>query len=294
VKERLGLLAVVLLVVANAFLIPLAFQNAQGSPAEDAGEPAPTSVDATEPSAITEDGSGDQPVDIAPMMMASAGKLIVGATRNSCRGVVDPYLGISDDGGKTFRTVKADPKVTAVLAVEVTDNQRVLVLAADDKCRTVGYESRDGGRSWDTVDPKRRWHLDGSADARRVHSPNGPVATPCVPQTMSTVRNDVMRLLCRDGRILRPDGEAWTVVGQVKGAVAISFPTPEVGVALAPQGKCASAVMRTTDSGATWKQQACLEGAPPRGISGQDGKYVAVAGDKVQISDDRAETWRKP
>ena len=31
-KERLGLLTVVLLVVANVFLIPLAFKNAQGPP----------------------------------------------------------------------------------------------------------------------------------------------------------------------------------------------------------------------------------------------------------------------
>ena len=39
--------------------------------------------------------------------------------------------------------------------------------------------------------------------------------------------------------------------------------------------------MRTTDSGATWEQLACLEGERPRGISGQDGMYAAVVGDRV-------------
>ena len=49
-EERLGLLAVVLLVVANVFLIPLAFKNAQG-PAEDAEARSSSSVDAEKPTA---------------------------------------------------------------------------------------------------------------------------------------------------------------------------------------------------------------------------------------------------
>jgi hypothetical protein len=112
---------------------------------------------------------------------------------------------------------------------------------------------------------------------------------------MSTVRNDVVRLLCPDGRILRsPDDRAWTVVGRLKGAAAFHFPLPDIGFALAPRGNCESAVMRTTDSGASWERLACLEGEPPRGISGQDGRYAAVVGDRVKVSDDRAVSWRNP
>ena len=293
-KERLGLLVVVLLVVANVFLIPLAFQNAQG-PAEGAGEPVPTGEESTDSgSTIAQDGTGGQPADAAPLLMASGGQLIVGATRGSCAGGVDLYLGLSADRGKTLRTVELDPTVTAVLAIEVTD-KRVVVLAADQACRTVGYESRDRGKSWKSVNPRGRWHLDGSPGAKRVHSPDGPVPTPCAPKAMSVVRNDVVRLLCPDGRILRnPGGQSWASVGQVDGAVAIRFPTPETGFALARQRSCASAVMRTSDSGATWERVACLEGEPARGISGQDGTYAAVVGDSVKVSNDEGEHWENP
>ena len=84
------------------------------------------------------------------------------------------------------------------------------------------------------------------------------------------------------------------LVGQVDGAVAIRFPTPETGFALARQRSCAAAVMRTTDSGATWERVACLEGEPARGISGQDGTYAAVVGDTVKVSNDEGEHWGTP
>ena len=65
------------------------------------------------------------PPTSAPLLMASGGELIVGATRGSCAGGADLYLGLSADGGKTLRTVELDPKVTAVLAIEVTDKRVV-------------------------------------------------------------------------------------------------------------------------------------------------------------------------
>jgi len=300
VKERLGLLAVCLLVVANVFLIPLAFKNAQG-PATDAtptsdstsgsdpGERKPTRQETPKPKRSA------SPADTGPLLMSSGGQLIVTSIRSACDGETDPYLRLSDDRGKSFRTVELDAEVTAVLALEVMANDRIVVLATDGSCRTVGYERRDRGRSWDSVTPKGRWHLDKSLSARRVRSPDGSMATPCVPRSLSTVRNDVVRLLCPDGRILRtPDEQTWTVIGRLKGAAAFRFPVPDVGYALAPQANCEAAVMRTVDSGATWEMLTCLDGKPPRGISGQDGRYAAVVGDNVHVSDDGAESWRTP
>ena len=156
-----------------------------------------------------------------------------------------------------------------MLALEVMADDRVVVLAADESCRTVGYESRDRGRSWDSVSPRGS----GISTDRCVPDACSPltvsVATPCVPRAMSTVRNDVVRLLCPDGRILStPDEQTWTVVGRLKGAVAFRFPVPDVGFALAPQAKCEAAVMRTTDSGATWEHLTCLEGRAAPGHLG--------------------------
>lgn len=289
----IGLLVVVLLLAANLLLIPLAFENAQG-PSVDAGDRAATTEDVPRPTRRA--SSVDQQSAVAAsLLMASGGELIVSSTRGSCDGGPDPFLRLSDDRGKSFRTVDIDSEVTAVLAIEVIDDEQVLLLAADEACRTVGYESRDKGRSWKSVDPTGRWHLDGWADAKRVYSPRGPMTTPCAPRAMSIVRNDIVRLLCPDGRILRsPDDRSWTVIGQLEGAVALRFPIPEVGFSLARQRNCDAAVMRTTDSGTTWERIACLEGDRPRGISGQDGLYAAAVDDTVQVSDDRAETWQSP
>jgi len=295
VKERLGLLVIVLLVVANIFLIPLAFENAQG-PAVGARERSTSSTASPEPRRENPDNrTGAPSVDDAPMLMSSGGRLIVSSLRSSCGGDAAPQLRVSDDRGRSFRSVELDSKVTAVLALEVIGDDRVLVVAADKACRTVAFESRDRGKSWDAVDPKGRWHLDRSLNAKRVLSPNGPLTTPCAPITLSQVRNDVVRLLCPDGRILRaPDDQQWTVVGRLKGAVTIRFPVPEVGFALAPQGKCDAAALRSTDSGATWERLACLQGQRPLAISGQDGEYAALVDENVEISDDRGETWRSP
>ena len=268
--------------------------DSQPSADSQQGERTATSQNPPKPkrSASPDERAAD---DTAPLLMSSGGQLIISSPRRACDDETDPYLRLSDDRGKSFRTVELDSEVTAVLALEVMANDRIVVLATDGSCRTVGYESRDRGRSWDSVTPKGRWHLDKSPDARRVQSPDGSMATPCVPRAMSTVRNDVVRLLCPDGRILStPDEQTWTVVGRLKGAAAFRFPIPDVGFALAPQANCEAAVMRTTDSGATWEQLTCLEGEPPRGISGQDGRYAAVVGDSVQVSNDGAESWRTP
>ena len=162
---------------------------------------------------------------------------------------------LSTDRGQTFRTLKLNPRPTAVLALEVVGGESLLVIGADDRCRPGGYESRDGGRTWEKVDVKGRWHLAGDPAQRQVASPNGEMDVPCRPTGLSSVRNDVARVLCADGRILRTqDDESWTVAGSTPGAVAIRFPVPDVGFALAARG----AVLRPC----------CV--APTAGRSGSD------------------------
>ena len=117
---------------------------------------------------------------------------------------------------------------------------------------------------------------------------------PCRPTGLSSVSNDVARVLCPDGRILRTvDDESWTVAGSTPGAAAIRFPVPDVGFALAARGSCPATVLRSTNGGKKWDRLTCLKGDDPRGISVQDGSYAAIVDDTVHVSEDQGETWRR-
>ena len=150
--------------------------------------------------------SGHQPRERDPLLMSSGGRIILSSTRGSCTDRTQPSVRLSTDRGQTFRTLKLNPRPTAVLALEVVGGESMLVIGADDRCRPGGYESRDGGRTWEKVDVKGRWHLAGDPAQRQVSSPNGEMDVPCRPTGLSSVRNDVARVLCADGRILRTRG----------------------------------------------------------------------------------------
>ena len=227
--------------------------------------------------------------------MSRQGKVVVRSTRGSCEGDPQASLQISTDSGGSFKTAEPDPAVNEVLAVEALPGGQVTVVAAGEDCKPVGYVSTDRGATWQEAPTDGRWYLAADPSARQVTSPDGPMATPCAPSAISTVRNDIVRLLCPDGRILRTfDDKNWVVAGRLDGATAIRFPVPSVGFAVAPAKSCRAAVFRSTDSGRRWTRLTCLAGDTPRGIAGQDGQYVAQAGDVVEVSDDRGETWQRP
>ena len=89
-KERAGVLIVALLVVANVFLIPLAFKNAQG-PATDSRPTLTRSRGRhgakTDPPRPKRSASPDERAadDTAPLLMTSGGRLIVSSTRGVVR-----------------------------------------------------------------------------------------------------------------------------------------------------------------------------------------------------------------
>ena len=296
-RERLGLVAIAALVVVNMILIPLAFRNAQGSTDQKTVQVPATSPRPEEPessAARTPPAKSNQQTrESAPLLMSSGGRIILTSPRGNCTDGPRPSVRLSTDRGRTFRTLKLNPRPTAVLALEVVDGESLLVIGADERCRPGGYESRDEGRSWEEVDVEGRWHLPGDPAQRQVASPNGQMDVPCRPTGLSSVRNDVARVLCPDGRILRTvDDESWTVTGSTPGAAAIRFPVPDVGFALAALRGCPATVLRSTNGGKKWERLTCLKGDDPRGISGQDGSYAAIVDDTVHVSEDRGETWR--
>src|SRR4051794_1594246 len=293
----MGLAVIVVLVVANMILIPLAIRHAQGSGDGGTRQATQTSPhqEAPESSRSPEAPTAHQPGERDPLLMSSGGRIILSSTRGSCTDRTQPNVRLSTDRGQTFRTLKLNPRPTAVLALEVVGGKSMLVIGADDRCRPRGYESRDEGRTWEKVDVKGRWYLAGDPDQRQVTSPNGRMDVPCRPTGLSSVRNDVARVLCANGRILRTqDDKSWTVTGSAPGAVAIRFPAPDVGFALAARGSCPATVLRSTNGGKNWQRIACLKGGHPRGISGQDGSFAAIVDDAVRVSKDGGQTWRSP
>ena len=94
------------------------------------------------------------PEERDPLLMSSGGRIILSSTRGSCTDRTQPSVRLSTDRGQTFRTLKLNPRPSAVLALEVVGGESMLVIGADDRCRPGGYETRDGGRTWEKVDVK--------------------------------------------------------------------------------------------------------------------------------------------
>jgi hypothetical protein len=291
--HRMGVLVVVALVALNVYLVPLAFRSVTGPP-ENASAPTPQ-----EPSATLSDSPAPSPTPgeptpskDSPLLLASAEQTVVRATPGRCGGAA-PTLERSTDGGTDFADLALPGEAKQILALEALSPRRIALTALDADCSPVRHVSNNRGNDWRTESADGHWSRGGEAD--QVLSPNGPLDVPCDPVDMSTVKDDFVRVLCPDGQVLRTyDDQTWTTAGVVKGARAIRFPVPDIGLALARRGGCAAAVLRTVDSGATWERLACLEGEPGRAITGQDGRYVAQAGRALHVSTDGGETWVRP
>jgi hypothetical protein len=290
--HRIGMLVVVVLVGLNVYLVPMAFRNAGTSPSDDEGGSQATRQPAATTPASPNETADPEPMRDGPLLLASAQQTVIRAARGRCEGP-PPLVERSTNGGARFSDVTLPEGVSEVLAVEALSPRRIGLTALDDACEPVRYVSNNRGGDWRKRPADGHWSR--GSERRQVLSPNGPIDVPCAPVDMSSVRDDYVRVLCPDGRVLRTwDDQNWTVASTIEGAQAIRFPVPDIGYALASDGDCTSAVMQTTDSGVSWNQIACLEGEPPRAITGQDGRYVAQAGDVLQVSTDGGVTWSRP
>ena len=122
----MGLAVIVALVVANMILIPLAIRHAQGS--GDRGTRPETSPRQEGPQS-----SRSPEAQRDPLLMSSGGRIILSSTRGSCRDRTQTTVRLSRDRGQTFRTLKLNPRPSAVLALEVVGGDSMLVIGADDR-----------------------------------------------------------------------------------------------------------------------------------------------------------------
>lgn len=292
-RERLVVLAIIVVAALNVFLVSAALRRDDSPPPSIAS--GTTSPGLTTPQAPTD---GDVPTT-APgaqrpdlLLSLSSDGTILRANAGSCESPDHAGVGLSTDGGLTFDVVLNNaPQVLSLSAVFASFLGAV---EANDQCEPIAEHSQDGGRTWAKTDTQGWWHLDVDTEARSVHAPQGDVGIDCVPQVLSAIGATAV-VGCSDSslRTTLDAGSTWQQTGRIAGLVGLAFGRATEGLALATQPGCAAAVLSSTDSGETWQQSACLNGDVPEAIAVAGDLAIAQVDGVLRASDDRGQTWRR-
>lgn len=299
----LGIVGLVALAALDVFLVAAAIDHVRPEPAPGSDRGAPSAVESTpssspsagdSPSASSSPSPRSSPAEVpsGPLLLAQAPDgTLLRATLGGCTDDADPEVAVSTDQGATFRALPVAPDLDGVLAVEATGRRSLQLVGADATCTAQAYTGGARTRSWQSGPIGAEWHLMLSG-ADTVHSPDGVVETPCTPGALSTVGS--VRLLCEDGRVLgtADAGQNWATLGRLPNATAFAFDGPNRGYALVTRQDCPTAVMTTTDGGASWTFADCLDG-DGRAIAARGDVVTALVDDQVLRSEDGAETWQE-
>lgn len=306
--ERAGRVALAAFVVADIFLVALAWRHTY---AETGATPVPTESFSAAPAdapdtggePVEDDAPQSAPADVGPgdsqyLAGVSEGGLLVRAPVRGCgprtgEGEREPLeVAVSDDGGRSFDVVPVGGLAT-VTGVFVGGSARARLFGADEACASLTYETTDGGRTWRLLrEPPAFWAV--VPRAREVSTPRGVVGVPCRPRRASGVDAEVARVWCADGKILGTSsaGAEWVTLGRVKGAESVVFTAPETGYALVAGRECDGlGVTVTNDGGSTWRGEHCSPVEPPATLAAADDTVMVVGGDAVEVSADGGRSW---
>jgi photosystem II stability/assembly factor-like uncharacterized protein len=256
------MVGIVAFVVVDVLLVAMAVRNVRD-------RPAPIGASSSSPQGAAGRGSdadGAAAADGAPaetvLLDAAVGGALLRATRGDCGGP-QPRVGISTDGGRSFRSVESP--AGEVLRVEIDSVADVWLVGLDQACAPTFYRSSDAGESWEeSPGTAGAWHL-LPADAQALHAPDGEVAIGCRPQTLTAVDSEVAYAGCADDtlRLTRDGGSTWRPAGRVPGLVATAFRGPVAGVAVGATPRCPARLWSTTNAGSAWAADQCLPGDEP-------------------------------
>ena len=164
------------------------------------------------------------------------------------------------------------------------ENEGTIWVCPTAQCRIARWTSDNSGRRQSQGAPGT-WHLAPQADERAVFAPDGRRETPCVPTGLSTLGVDVVRLLCRSGRVLgtTDSGQTWLTLGRLDGAVSVRCTSPAEGVALPEPG------VRLRSDGDLRQRSGLVPPGVSRGntpqVIGADGDFVAAqVGPELAVS----------
>jgi photosystem II stability/assembly factor-like uncharacterized protein len=203
------------------------------------------------------------PASFAEPPLDAVGEVVLRAPVGRCGADGSPLFR-SADGGLTWQALAA-PAPT-IMRVRVLDSERAWLVAADAQCRPHFYLTTDGGRSWQTrPSTAGTWYRLPTADTHSLHAPDGVVDSPCrsdVPiREVSALTLRTAAVLCGDGSLYgTQDGAAsWHPTGQLPGALAIDFPTQQVGFVAASAPECTGVrISGTGDGGRNWQSLGCV------------------------------------
>ena len=230
------------------------------------------------------------PADHLLMDMSDDG-YVIRAFRGACTATTSATIQVSGDSGRSWRTV--DSAATVVTRVEAREGGEISYVSADLKCQPAQHDSTDGGLTWHPGSAAGTWALDGDSTATSVLAPSGRYQVDCVPKALAAVDAKHAVVDCADGAIRSTEdgGAHWRTVSELIDVAGISFVDAAHGYVLATQPGCLASVLRTADSGRSWKQIACVSGGWPHAIAVAGTHLLVDVESGLASSGDGGVTW---
>lgn len=292
--KRLGVVGLVVLVLADAFLVAWAFGLAPfgGGDESSAAPPrtATTSASAPAPSSPT----SARPTAV-PLVEALDAQRALRAEYVPCTGEggeVGAEVERTTDGGRSWESSEVPGRT--VLRLRLTTESEGFAVIADEACKPAVVTTGDGGKTWG--EPEKAgstwglWPEGGGA----ILAPGGVEADACGEAevlSLSAIDGQRAYVLCDDGAVreTRDTGQSWSGVAKVGGAVALAAREDQAAV-LRRSDDCGGIGVRSGELGEELQlgdETTCIDGvSSPAAVSvtgavgwASDGKAVATSED---------------
>lgn len=299
--KNLAIGAVAALFVADVVFVGLAIRHTNSAPAPVSSV---TSTSPSEqPSGVSSSSSALSSTTAAPapaaaesdksraLLAVSADGTMLRSPGGSCTSGGTVTVEFSTNKGATFKPVSQP--VSQVLRLSAQSLNNFWFIGTDAKCQPTLYRSRDAGATWVGEPAAGSWYFSTDSASSQVFSPDGAVEVGCTPIGFSPLTAAQAYVACTNGdvRTTNNRGAKWGVVGTLPNISAIAFTDTSRAFALAGTADCPAAAFTSEDSGATWKQTACLAGTVPKAIDGAGSVIFAQVDNALQVSKDAAATW---
>ena len=241
--KRLGVVGLVVLVLADAFLVAWAFGLVPlgGDDAQDSSG-ATSTAPSTSPSGSTSSSSPTKEKPTAvPLVEALDADRALRASYTPCEGEggeASTEVERTTDGGKTWESSEVPART--VLRLRLTTESEGFSVVADESCKPRVVTTGDGGATWSGLEAAQStWGL-WPEGGGKILVPGGVSVEACNRadvRSLSAIDARRAYVLCSDGAVRETadGGQTWSGVAKVKGAVALAAREDQ------------AAVLRTTD-----------------------------------------------